>query len=280
MDRFWREMPGEFEAVFKGEIDRLQTWQALRQYVEPIALAAQFQRAEDPAYAAARAKLEKEAKDKVSDYSPAKITAALGISWPLTPGPLARAWGSEPAPPIDPIAAGALQAEYAALFTRRYVDVADPEKAHSQTIERLGTKWGPSVVNGGALMKYPPERFYPQVDGSHDWMKRDVEATIVASRGGEAEDPRHPDVLFGKAFSYKLLSDQHTHADVAAKRAPSYVVMVTDSTGRPTIPLDWSGNPMRFSFDPANAQETARERFTTARERRAAAPDNLAMPVP
>jgi hypothetical protein len=135
--------------------------------------------------------------------------------------------------------------------------------------------WGPSTVNG-ALMRHPPERYYPQVDGSHDWMKRDVEAAINASRGGTenvAFNPKEdlpPDVAPNQApaYAYKVISDPRTEVDIAARRPPSYTVVVKDlMSGRDNIPLGWDGQPMRFSFDPANAQATSREQFQTNRER-------------
>jgi hypothetical protein len=262
LDRAWRADPLGFKQAFgDGTLGRLQTWQAHKDSLAPIQMAELFKRADDPSFAAARKNLEKEADGKLSGYTPAKVANELGS--------VADRWVPfvNQAPPVDPLAGNALVAEYEQLVKERYVDTADLDKAKAQAVERLRTVWGPSTVNGNALMRHPPERYYPQVDGSHDWMKRDVEAAIMASRGGESDAPDRPAVLFGKGFTYKLLSDPRTDADVAAKRPPSYVVMVTDSTGRPTIPLDWAGNPMRFSFDPANAQETAREKFGTSRER-------------
>ncbi|MCA1831233.1 MAG: hypothetical protein LC750_00535 [Actinobacteria bacterium] len=272
LDRAYRQNPEFFERDFgKATLDRLQTWQARKDSLSPIQMAEFFKRADDPAFATARKHLLEEGEEKAKTYKPDDIAYQLGNSWPIIPNWTARnITGSQAPPPVDGLAAKALAAEWTQVFKERYVDTApDVSKAATQTAERLKTVWGPSAVAGGALMKHPPERFYPQVDGSHDWMKRDVEAAIAASRFGAPETVS----LIGPGeveipSSYRLISDPRTEADVAARRPPSYVVVIKDAaTGRDVIPLDWAGNPMRFQFDPANAQAAAREQFTTRRER-------------
>jgi hypothetical protein len=279
LDRAYRDDPLGFKQSFKEEtLKRLQTWQAHKDSMQPAAMAEMFRRADDPAFAASRSKLLEEADTKVKGMTAAKIANELGS--------VADRWVPfvNQAPPADALSAGALAAEYETLFKERYVDTHDVDKAKAQAVERLKTVWGPSAAAGGALMRHPPERYYPEVDGSRDWMKRDLEAAVLATRLGEATvfNPKEnlpadvgPDQT--PAFSYKLISDQRTDADVSAKRPPSYVVQITDAaTGRMHIPLDWHGNVMRFSFDPKGAQEAARERFGTKRDVVLSAPDPFA----
>jgi hypothetical protein len=279
LDRAYRADPVGFKATFGDTtLGRLQTWQAHKDSLSPVQMSEYFKRADDPAFATARKALEEEAEKKISGNTPEKVSNLLG-SFADRNVPFVNQ-----APPTDPLSAGALVAEYDKLFKERFVDTRDEGKSRDQAVERLKTTWGQSSVAGGALMKYPPERFYPQVDGSYDWMKRDLDAAVGASRLGGVTNtvtapgltpdiPGAPSTVDVPAFSYRLLSDGRTEADVAGKRPPSYVVMVKDlATGRENIPLDWAGKPMRYSFDPANAQETARERFTTNR----AAPDPFA----
>lgn len=272
MDRAYRADPIGFKAAF-GEttLNRLQDWQARKDYLPPDQMAEYFKRADDPSYATARKHLMEDAEKKVTGLTPSKVANELGS--------VADRWVPfvNQAAPVDPLAGAALVAEYDQTFKDRYVGTGDADKAKAQTVERLKTVWGPSSVVNGALMRHPPERYYPQVDGSHDWMKRDVEAAITASRLGSGTVTINlpgvaPDIggpMTGEipAFSYKVLSDARTDADVANKRPPSYVVLVKDlQSGRDTIPLGWDGQPMRFSFDPANAQATAREKFQTKRD--------------
>jgi hypothetical protein len=228
-------------------------------------MAAHFQRADDPAFAAARKNLEKEAEQKLGEMTTKAVANELG-SFADRNVPFVNQ-----APPLDSLSANALLGEYTLLFRERYVDLnGDVSKAKEQTVERLKTLWRPSIVNGGALMRHAPEQHYPQVNGSHDWMKRDIEATIAQARLG-ADDEYDPAFGTGPSFTYKVLSDPQTDADVAARRPPSYAVMVRDTqSGRENLLIGWDGKPKRIVLDPANAQREAREAFMTTRERDAA----------
>jgi hypothetical protein len=270
MDQAYRADPIGFKQSFgEGTVDRLQDWQARKDYLPPDQMAEYFKRADDPSFATARKQLMTDAEAKVSGLTPAKVANELGS--------VADRWVPfvNQAAPVDPIAGAALVADYDRVFKDRYVGTGDADKAKAQTVERLKTVWGPSSVADGALMRHPPERYYPQVDGSYDWMRQNVVDAINASRFGEqniAFNPKEnlpPDVAPNQApaYSFKVMSDPRTEADVAAKRPPSYVVVVKDiASGRDTIPLDMSGQPMRFSFDPSSAQAAAREKFQTKRE--------------
>lgn len=286
LDRAYRADPVGFSKDFESSMPRLQTWQAHKDSLDPNQMAEFFKRADDPAQRTAREHLTKEADDKLKSVKPADVSNYLGS--------IADRWVPfvNQAPPADPLTANALLAEYDKLFKERYVDTADESKAKAQAVERLKTVWGPSTANDNALMKYPPERYYPQVDGSHDWIKKDLEGSIMAYKQGPLGvgyiDPgtipgREP-VLFGKPFTYKLISDARTDADVSAKKPPSYTVVVRDSaTGRDDVPMDSNGKPLRFSFDPTVAEANAREKFTTTTRPAAlavAAPFTNAMPLP
>lgn len=273
MDQAYRADPIAFKSAFgESTLSRLQDWQARKDYLPPDQMAEYFKRADDPSYATARGHLLKDAETKLTGLKPADVANSLGS--------IADRWVPfvNQAPPVDPLAANALVAEYDTMFKDRYVGTGDADKAKAQTIERLKTVWGPSSVADGALMRHPPERYYPQVDGSYDWMKRDLTDAINASRLGSGRTvvsiPGVPEPPIGApeggeapAYTYKLLSDARTDADVTAKRPPSYVVVTRDITsGRDQVPLGWDGKPQRFSFDPANAQAAAREKFQTNRE--------------
>lgn len=293
MDQAYRADPIAFKSAFgDATLSRLQDWQARKDYLPPDQMAEYFKRADDPSYATARKHLAEDAETKLKGLKPQDVANSLGS--------IADRWVPfvNQAPPVDPLAANALVAEYDSLFKDRYVGTGDADKAKAQTIERLKTVWGPSSVADGALMRHPPERYYPQVDGSYDWMKRDLTDAIRASRLGADPlstytDPAGvtSDVATGAVvptFTYKLLSDARTDADVAARRPPSYVVVTRDdASGRDQVPLGWDGKPQRFSFDPANAQASAREKFTAvtrpaalAGQEAVANPFGNAMPLP
>jgi hypothetical protein len=235
-------------------------------------MAEYFKRADDPSFATARKQLQSDAEDKLKGLTPGQgrqRTRQRGrplgaVRQPGRAGRSTRRRGDgrriRPACPD------------------RYVGTGDADKAKAQTVERLKTVWGPSTVNGNALMRHPPERYYPQVDGSHDWMKRDVEAAINASRGGTeniAFNPKEnlpPDVAPNQApaYSYKVMSDPRTEVDVAARRPPSYTVVVKDLMPPAATRSRWAGTGSRCgSRSTRECAGAAREKFQTNRERAA-----------
>jgi hypothetical protein len=278
MDRSYRDDPLGFKATFKEEgLKRLQTWQAHKDSLTPVQMAEYFKLADDPARAAARGKLLEEAETKVKGMTPAKIANDMGS--------IADRWVPfvNQAAPTDALSAQAMAAEYETIFKERYIDTnANVDKAKEQTIERLKVAgWGPSAVVGGSLMKHPPERYYPEVDGSRDWMKDDLRAAAEEIRGAPMwitrDVPGSGAQASEQTFTVKVISDARTEADVAARRPPTYVMQITDlTTGRMDIPLDANGRPRRMGFDPSTAQESARDRFRTKRDVVLNAPDPFA----
>ncbi len=273
LDQLYRSDPVGFSHNFGSDtLDRLQTWQARRDSLTPQGMAEYFQRADDPAQHAARKELEKQADTQLKKVAASDVTTALGGSWPVTPGVISRdITGSDPQPPTDPMQAATLTAEFKSLVRDRYIDTGDMDTAKQQAAERLKTIWGPSALTGNSLMKYPPERYYPAVGGSYSWMQSDIEGAIAKIEGKPRYDQAAPG-LGGVApsqhqnWSYKLMSDQRTEADVASGKAPSYVVMVTNAdTGKTDIPSGNDGRPLRFTFDPGPAQTQARADFMSRR---------------
>lgn len=281
LDQLYRADAVGFSHTFGADtFRRLQTWQARRDSMTPQQMAEHFQRADDPAAQAGRKALAEEADDKMKKLGASDVATAFGSSYGFTPGVIARnVTGSDPAPPTDPLQAATLTAEFKSLVRERYVDTGDMGVAQKQAAERMKTIWGPSEVNGNSLMRYPPDRYYPAVDGSHAWMTRDVETSIEKQIG----KPRYsvdtkgsgviqrgqtgaPDLFPAANWSYKLLSDPQTEADVKTGRPPSYVVQVVEADGRINIPTGGDGRPLRYRFDAAPAQEQARATFSGRRE--------------
>lgn len=273
MDQLWRTDKIGFANVYGSEtLDRLQTWQARRDSLNPQQMAEHFRRADDPAQSAAREALLAHADEKLKKVSPGDVAASLGGSWGITPAFISQGvTGSDPLPPADPMQAETLAAEWKSLVRERYVDTGSIDTAKQQAGERIKMTWGPSALTGNALMRYPPERYYPQIDGSHGWLEKDLQKSIETQYGARttlAPDAEITGQIIPRVnWSYKLMSDTQTEADVKGGRAPSYVVMVTGADGRMNVPLGTDGRPMRYRFDPAEAQAAARDEFAGDRAR-------------
>jgi hypothetical protein len=78
-------------------------------------------------------------------------------------------------------ARGRLRATYTALRTYG----VDADKASDLAVQRLQSTWGVSGAAGNQVMKNPPEKSYPQVDGTHDWMQKDLTDWVAKRAGAE-----------------------------------------------------------------------------------------------
>jgi hypothetical protein len=284
--RFNATMQGLDQIAARGQVSlvkqfgdeawhRLKTWQSNLRYLGPDKMGEELTKHYDPAQSEVRRKAEREGLNEARKVSSDDIVKAFDTSWGLTPGPVARnITGSQPLAPTDQDTIDALKADYQTIYARRYRETnGDSAKANEQTIDLMKTRWARSDVNGGKLMLRPPEQNYPAIRDSHDWMKEQIEADLT-KRFGERE------TLQGNAqlapnWSYTLVTDRTTEAQSQAPgqylsehdKAPfkppvSYQVIVTNhKTGRSDVVRDESQRPMRFRFDPAEAQRKARERF-------------------
>jgi hypothetical protein len=109
----------------------------------------------------------------------------------------------DPAAPFDSIKGGELVADYQTTYTALRTYGVDADKASDLAVQRLQSTWGVSAAAGNQVMKNPPERSYPQVDGSHDWMQGSER--WVAKRAGRNSRP-------GRGRSRSALPEWRNHA--------------------------------------------------------------------
>lgn len=285
LDQLYRADPQGFKQVYKDDtISRLQTWQAYKDSLSPQQMAEKFQRADDPATHDAREKLVKAAGDKLGSITAADVTYQMGTAWPLTPGFVARnITGSQAGAPIDELQGQILVEEYKRDVAQRYADIGDINKAKAQAAQNLSLRWGasPDVANN-TLMKWPPERYYPAIDGSHKWMRdqiiSDVVKYIADKRGVKSSD----EPLFQEGFdvsnfdgnvgsilpngySYKIFPDVQTEAEIKTGKPPRYKVFVMDERGVGDFVRDDRNNVARYRWGAGPAQSKAEADFNTKR---------------
>lgn len=170
--------------------------------------------------------------------------------------------------PADPLQATALRQDYEEAYAEAYARVPNEEEAKSLAGKWLANKWGPTDIgsSGKVVMPYPPERYYPPVSGSHDWMDADLDDAVHAQ--------------FPDAESWSLVPDTQTEADVSANVAPAYRVMVETKDGsyrllgRPVAEggpdersVTYSAEPALIRFDYQAAAAMAEARFMEQRRR-------------
>jgi len=228
----------------EGDRKIYQAVHDLAPYLTAEELKTRIRRMRDPADRAFQEASDKTANAELKDVDDGTIIEHFDASW----------WSD---PRISPDAVPGLRADFDALYRefRRAYDT--PEAAQEAALRVLGTRWGVSQVAGGqVLMRNPPEKVLPPIDGTHDWLARQLEATVKSQMGEDA--PADLSAVFLKAT-------RETDVDVEAGRSPAYAIVVQRADGMYESP-----GRVRFDLDAARggagkAREQKREDFTKER---------------
>ncbi len=284
MQALYQRSPDVFAKTFGEKVTQsVATWGQLAPYRSAQESFDLIKKDSDPAAAAQKEKLLKEADKAMKD---APITAAdlpaifygnMDYEGPASKdlGPWDKdRWAG--GPPMAP-AQSQLQFDYAKLYRENYaLAQGDADVAKKTTIQQMQRMWGETRVHGAGgssawgvfglrdrVVKYPPERFYPPVDGSYDWLKGAVEDAVKGNAEAVAD--------------WELLPVPETAADVKAGSAPRYGIMVKNDAGVWSELRDQSNQPLLIDFDPKASrragQDKAQQEAAVAAGRQAAAGD-------
>ncbi len=254
-DGIWRADAANAESKLGGAaVTRLQAWQALRSSFSGPELAERLNASDDPSTVTARADAKKAAEKETENLKPEDMAYKLGTSWgiPILSRLANPLTGATPAVPYDSIKGGELVADYRATYTALRTYGVDADKASDLAVQRLQSTWGVSAAAGNQVMKNPPERSYPAIGGSHDWIGQDLQKWVEGKAGPEFSQGRHSLEMPGMADDGRrwtvagLISDGQTQAELSAGRPASYRVAITKADGT----LDIIGS--RIAFDPSN----------------------------
>ena len=158
-----------------------------------------------------------EADRIAKDLEATDVTKELNDGW---------IW-SRPGDGADPTTQASLLAEYREAFKDRFIRVGGDEgEAKKLAMEDLKRTWGISEVSGDRqLMKFPPEKFYPAVDGGHAYLRDDAMTTALDVAGIDA-------AMIGNIM---LRPSPATSADIRAGRPPRYRLFYTREENGQTI---------------------------------------------
>lgn len=285
MQALYQRSPDVFAKTFGEKVTQsVATWGELAPYRSAQESFDLIKKDSDPAAAAQKEKLLKEADKAMKD---APITAAdlpaifygnMDYEGPASKdlGPWDKdRWAG--GPPMAPAQSAQLQFDYAKLYRENYaLAQGDADVAKKTTIQQMQRMWGETRVHGAGgssawgvfglrdrVVKYPPERFYPPVDASYDWIKGAVEDAVKGNAGAVAD--------------WELLPVPETAADVKAGSAPRYGIMVKNDAGVWSELRDQSNQPLLIDFDPKASrranQDKAQQDAAAAAGRQAAAGD-------
>ena len=260
VDKLWRDNAADAEETLGGAaITKLQAWQGLRGTFTAPELAERLNASDDPSTISARKAAKEEAEKETDKLKPADMAYKLGTSWgiPLVSRAANLITGATPSAPFDSIKGGELVADYKSTYTALRTYGVDADKASELALKRLESTWGVSAAAGNQVMKNPPERAYPAIGGSHDWLQTDLRAWVAGKAGPEFSAGRRT-LEMGiagagqeRAWSIEgLVADGQTQAEIAAGRPASYQVAIRKADGTTQI-LE-----SRIAFDPTNHIDT------------------------
>lgn len=144
--------------------------------------------------------------------------------------------------------------DFKSHYINEFTRYRDHEAAYEAAAELVKTQWGRSEVNGGRIMKYPPERSVAVESrfGSFDWMGEELRNDLGLEEGTQV----------------KLINDKHTQHDFQTGSAPRYQVAVeTDGVFQPVMNPQNPGVPLIYQFEtPEKVKSDKREQAVLDRE--------------
>jgi hypothetical protein len=301
MDAQRQRNPVAFDATFGRDTElMLEKWQSALAYYGPQEASKRMLQSQDPAQAKAREFLREEANGHLSKTDGPAVLDKFGGAWRPAFLPLALGGTPDIAPQAgDTKATGQalslLRAQYSDLYRSHYEMTGDKDAAEKWSVEKLRTRWAPSVGAGGRLMFMAPEAVIMgpagpdgnpttgQIGGSWSWVREQLDEHLAGKFGTKealiskvrsqgrvtsadqvaAQKLENPssagaaiDTLFGGRDARPVLvADRDTMADVSAGRAPSYMVVIQTPEGR------FQAVEGRFRADREKALEKARGGF-------------------
>ena len=148
-----------------------------------------------------------------------------------------------------------MTAEFATLHKAYYDLLGNDEMATQAAWKDIESTWGSSYVNAAnyarmgmepmSVMRFPPERFYPDIKDNEWGQLLDNTAEIY-------DDVFKESGIYGEKNGDRLLliSDDKTGAVVNGSRDFSWAIMVLDGYDQPMALLDSTGEPVRFRVNP------------------------------
>lgn len=171
----------------------------------------------------------------------AKDLAVSDVTNSFDPG----VFSAEPGAGADPTTQNQLLSEYREVFKEEFIaNGGDAADAKTRANAALSKTWGVSTVSGDSqLMKFPPEKFYPEIKGGFDYIKEDATVTAKELAGADVS-------------KIVLRPDEGTASDVRAGRPPRYRLFYTREVDGQTV-IDQAPKPWAIPTDMLKAKSAA-----------------------
>ena len=229
--------PDMFAAAVSPELAELEgVWQMARKYSPDGSTASamdMLKNFRDPAQAAAREVMRKEARKQLEEIGDSDIEAAFDTEWNI---------GADPKLPLAPQARGILRADFNKLYETYYPMFGDQAATTEFVVGQMKHNWGVDSTSGSDRLMYlaPSSGVsgYSPIEGSYDWIREDILTSL------EWDDN----------VEFELLSDAQTEAEAKSWKdtgqPASYLIVRRGDDGQFRMETDESGIPKRFQFTP------------------------------
>lgn len=262
LDQLQRQNPVAFDKEFDDDTAKALTYYQDRIGASPEDIFKGLRDRADPAIVKAREPLvTKGTKEAIEKYDADKIAGMFDQSYlPFTaPGVVE---GSVKGKILD---SALIEQDFARAYGDAYAD--DPANAEKNGLSMIQRKWGISPTNGGKVMRYPPERYTPDIPGEPNWRTEVLEnalrklgytveqsAWVTEAQKRNKDRPGwepKPDPL----RNYVIQPIPMTESDIAAHVSPHYAIIIQNpKTGEWDAALDKDGVPVAFQWTAEDAK--------------------------
>lgn len=259
----------EFRSTFGEAAEKsIYQYQVLASSMTPQQIAERLTKAKSPRDADTRKRWEADANSAMEKLTSAQIFkevsreqsgffkywAGMGLSKPMSERELAG-----------------MGYDYAQAYKAHYGEYGDEDAAKAYATDRVKQNWGESAATG-RLMRNPPDKAVPKVNGSHEWMRAQLQGDLMKALGVDPMriqmdqsgapptglQPKEQKAFAVSQGNFELVADSKTEADIANKRPPSYIVVVKNPNGLPEPLAIEPGKAVRWIPDHKRAMHDAR----------------------
>lgn len=244
LDEIQRRNPAAFDAAFPEQVSKtVQRYNDMNGFTPPNLIGSELRKRNDPEWIKSREPLL-----KAGQAEAAKSFDAATVVSMFDDRSSVNFFSSAPTAVAGD--ASMMATDFQRVYAEAYAEIGDAGQAKINALENLKKVWSPSELNGGAIMKHPPERYYGPsgIDGAsmEKQLKADLKELGYVTVSEKKVNPKQQvGIRVETPRSYSLRAIPLTEAQISSGQLPQYAVIVVDpETGIPDAVTDKNGAMM------------------------------------
>lgn len=251
LDRMRRTSQGAFDSAFPKHVQRKVDFFATQgKYLTPDEFMSRLKDMNDPVLESVRKDRRAAADTITKDIAPADVIEKMDLDT------ITEFSDPEVAPTLTSLSGdvqNAIAREYKDLFREEYAENGgNAELAETMALKQLRTVWQRSDITGNAkIMRYPPEAVLPDIEGSHDWVKKEFNREMARVFTQAPETSMRVGSSSTGAAPMAKLPDNLSLVPVPRfnPKEPAWHVVFTDENGQVQVMADSAGRPHVQTFE-------------------------------